>query len=227
MGGTENSSGRAGLVPDGAEPRRGSPGGKIHGGAPRDGAEPAARQALNCAYAAHYCSLLRLAALLTGDVTAAESVTAAAFAALYRAPGGARTGNRTLLYLRREVVTRSRHPARHRRGQHHSSQHHRSQHHSSQHHRGELDAGPQHGARQDQSRANRGFERAPVVVALRALSPAEREAVVLTLYLHLTEREAAAVTGSSQALLRRRLAAAMPRLRAGLAGTAAADRAAS
>jgi DNA-directed RNA polymerase specialized sigma24 family protein len=217
MGGTENSSGRAGLVPDGAEPRRGSPGGNVRGGAPRDGAGPAVRQALTCAYAAYYCSLLRLAALLTGDVTAAESVTAEAFAALYRAPGGARTGNRTLLYLRREVVTRSRHPARHRRGQHHSSQH----------HRGDLDAGPQHWARQDRPRPNRGFERTPVVVALRALSPAEREAVVLTLYLHLTEREAAAVTGSGQAVLRRRLAAAMPRLRAGLAGMAAADRAAS
>ncbi len=201
--------------------RAGAPRGEhVRGGAPRDGAGPAVRQALTCAYAAYYCSLLRLAALLTGDVTAAESVTAEAFAALYRAPGGARTGNRTLLYLRREVVTRSRHPARHRRGQHHGS-------YAGQHHRGDLDAGPQHGARQDRPRPNRGFERTPVVVALRALSPAEREAVVLTLYLHLTEREAAAVTGSSQAVLRRRLAAAMPRLRAGLAGMAAADRAAS
>jgi DNA-directed RNA polymerase specialized sigma24 family protein len=202
MGGTENSSGRTGLTPDRAEPRRGSPGG-TNGGAPRGSAEPAARQALTCAYAAYYTSLLRLAALLTGDVAVAESVTADAFAALYRAPAGARTGDRTLLLLRRQVVARSRHAAR---------RHHRGQH---------------HGGQRDRSAAAREFERTPVVVALGALLTAEREAAVLTLYLHLTERQAAAITQTSRAVVRRRLAAAMPRLRAGLAGTATADRAAS
>jgi DNA-directed RNA polymerase specialized sigma24 family protein len=50
-------------------------------------------------------------------------------------------------------------------------------------------------------------------VALAALPPAQREAVVLTLYLNLTEEQAAAVMRVSQAALRRHLAAAKSALR--------------
>jgi DNA-directed RNA polymerase specialized sigma24 family protein len=55
------------------------------------------------------------------------------------------------------------------------------------------------------------------VLALRALRSSQREAVVLTLYLDLSEEEAAAITGASQAALRRALASAVRTLRAELA----------
>ena len=57
------------------------------------------------------------------------------------------------------------------------------------------------------------FERSAVVLALAALPPAQREAVVLTHYLNLTDEQAAAVMRVSQAALRRHLAAAKSALR--------------
>ena len=59
-----------------------------------------------------------------------------------------------------------------------------------------------------------------MVQALRALPAGQREAVVLTLYLDLTDEEAAAAMCVSRAALRRYLAAAMAALRAALPGTA-------
>jgi DNA-directed RNA polymerase specialized sigma24 family protein len=58
------------------------------------------------------------------------------------------------------------------------------------------------------------FESSAVVLALAALPPAQREAVVLTLYLGLTEEQAAAAMRVSHAALRRHLAAARTALRA-------------
>jgi DNA-directed RNA polymerase specialized sigma24 family protein len=55
-----------------------------------------------------------------------------------------------------------------------------------------------------------------VVQALQGLRIGEREAVVLTLYLDLTDRQAAAAAGVSQAALRRNLADGVVAMRAPL-----------
>ena len=52
-----------------------------------------------------------------------------------------------------------------------------------------------------------------MVLALRALSAGQREAVVLKFYLDLTDEQAAAAMRLSQATLRRHLAAAQAALR--------------
>jgi DNA-directed RNA polymerase specialized sigma24 family protein len=52
-----------------------------------------------------------------------------------------------------------------------------------------------------------------VVLALRALSAGQREAVVLKFYLDLTDEQAAAAMRLSRAALRRHLAAARAALR--------------
>ena len=57
-----------------------------------------------------------------------------------------------------------------------------------------------------------------MVLALRSLSAAQREAVVLTVYLDLTHEQAAAAMRVSQAALRRHLAAASTALHAALPG---------
>jgi DNA-directed RNA polymerase specialized sigma24 family protein len=57
------------------------------------------------------------------------------------------------------------------------------------------------------------FENSAVVLALRTLSAGQREAVVLKLYLDLTDEQAAAAMRLSQAALRRHLAAAQAALR--------------
>jgi len=62
----------------------------------------------------------------------------------------------------------------------------------------------------------RGFASLPVVLGLMKLRPAQREAVVLTGYLDLTEWQAAAAAGVSEKALRRDLDTAMQMLRTGL-----------
>jgi DNA-directed RNA polymerase specialized sigma24 family protein len=52
------------------------------------------------------------------------------------------------------------------------------------------------------------FENSAVVLALRALSAGQREAVVLKFYLDLTDEQAAAAMRLSRTALRRHLAAA-------------------
>lgn len=79
MGGADNSSGRAGLTTDGAEPRRGSRGEQYKGEPLRDGAEPAVRQALTCAYATKDSSVLELEGLPCGPPPIATSATGASW----------------------------------------------------------------------------------------------------------------------------------------------------
>jgi RNA polymerase sigma-70 factor (ECF subfamily) len=63
-----------------------------------------------------------------------------------------------------------------------------------------------------------GPEYSPVTQALRGLPAGQREAIVLTLYLNLTDEQAAAAMRVSQATLRRRLTEARSALRAALPG---------
>lgn len=65
-------------------------------------------------YASHWSAMVRLAALLTGDRSAAEDVAADAFVALHRNWRGVRDPEAAPGYLRRSVVNGSRSRLRHR-----------------------------------------------------------------------------------------------------------------
>jgi DNA-directed RNA polymerase specialized sigma24 family protein len=201
-----------GLSPSSIAPwhrsRRGASRGTAHGGA-----ESAACQALARLYADHYGSIVRLAALLTGDADCADDVAVDSFVALCSA-GFVKVGDRAVSYLRRQVVIRSRQATRRvRTGDYAEPQ--------------AAGTGPGHSDCPDcsggQSAAG-GFGSLPVVLGLMTLGRAEREAVVLTRYLDLSERQAAAAAGVSEAALRRDLANATEVLRGWLAGSGASPR---
>ena len=67
-----------------------------------------ADRAVAVLYAAHYRPLVRLAALLAGDVAAAEEVVQESFVAMHGGWRGLRDGDRALSYLRQSVVSRCR-----------------------------------------------------------------------------------------------------------------------
>jgi DNA-directed RNA polymerase specialized sigma24 family protein len=136
---------------------------------------PDSRQALDQAYQAHYPSLVRLAALLTGDARLGEQVAEDAFVALFRTVLRIRRPEAELSRLLRLVVLRSR-----------------------------------QAGRLTDNAVNPGsdFAATPVVQALSALPRAQREAVVMMLYVDLTEDQAAAAVGVSRGVLRRNVAQA-------------------
>jgi DNA-directed RNA polymerase specialized sigma24 family protein len=188
-------------------------------GAAESGAGQDAHPTLADVYRTDYQTLFRLAALLTGDTGTAEAVVLDSFADL-RPRKNLQTREGALRCLRRQVVTRSRRAA-HRRRAHGG--------------RGTpagggtgAPAGGGTGApagggtwapvaglsgRAGSQRDSLRFENSAVVLALRALSACQREAVVLMLYLDLTDEQAAAAMRLSQAALRRHLAAAQAALR--------------
>jgi DNA-directed RNA polymerase specialized sigma24 family protein len=138
---------------------------------------PVARQALDRAYQAHYRSLVRLAALLTGDDGIAEQVTQDSFVTWYRSAGRLRRAEADRAALLRLVIVRARRAA-----------------------------GGRAGCPAQTEQTATAFAGMPVVRALAELPHPQREAVVLTLYLELTERQAAAAVGVGQTALRRNLA---------------------
>jgi DNA-directed RNA polymerase specialized sigma24 family protein len=162
--------------------------------------EPAvgeAAQVLADLYHAQYRSLLRLAALLTGDAYCAETVVLDAFVALHRLRKRLRPCDDALPQLRRLLVARSR---------------------VSRHHHPRAGSTPAATAGTpgypDSRQETAGLEYSPVTQALRGLPAGQREAIVLTLYLNLTDEQAAAAMRVSQATLRRRLTEARSALRA-------------
>jgi DNA-directed RNA polymerase specialized sigma24 family protein len=191
-------------APEGATPRlrrrRKSQARAAPGSATRE-----ACPALADLYHAHHQSLTRLAALLTGNPGAAEKVVEDSFVALHRARKTLRPAEDSLAELRRLVVDRSRSAARYRRPA-----------------AGEPAPGPGRRGHAAGPRTEPRFENSAVVLALRALPSAQREAVVLTRYLDLSEEQAAAAMRVSENALRRHLAAARTALRGALArgGTA-------
>src|SRR5215472_12752017 len=65
-------------------------------------------------YRAHYAMLVRVAALLVGDVAAAEDVVQDSFLAMHRAWWRLRDTSKALPYLRSAVINKSRSVLRHR-----------------------------------------------------------------------------------------------------------------
>jgi DNA-directed RNA polymerase specialized sigma24 family protein len=140
-------------------------------------ADTAVRQALESLYYAHYVSMVRLAALLTGDAIVAEEVAADSLAALLAGP---RLPEPALFRLRRQVVIRSRRAARTRRSW-------------------------QPGGCGGAPAAGPVWRSAPVIGLLASPSVSQREAIVLRHYLELSDEETAAVMGASLRAVRRSL----------------------
>jgi DNA-directed RNA polymerase specialized sigma24 family protein len=151
---------------------------------------------LEALYAAYYRPLVRLAALLTTDLLAAEDIAADSLAALLSAAPDrdrSRATDRLQFRLRRHVIMRAREIT-------------------------SMPAGVE-GTLAD-SAASR-WQDSEVVRVLGTLPAGQREAVVLRHYLGLGDREVAALMGESQRAVRRTLTAASdPGIWASVAGPA-------
>jgi RNA polymerase sigma factor (sigma-70 family) len=201
MGEPSTPSGEPGLASVGTASRARRPGAG-HPAAVQSGVEQDVGAVLADLYHAHYRSLCRLAALLTGDIRIAEAVVQDSFVALPRLGRCAPTGGAALPCLRRLVVARSRQAVR-------------------SHRRAGGEQLPAPGGMPDATGSQQQtprFESSAVVLALRSLPASQREAVVLTVYLDLTHEQAAAAMRVSQTALRRYLAAARTALRTSLPG---------
>ena len=142
--------------------------------------QPDADQVITAIYGAEYRSLVRLAAVLVGDVGIAEEVVQDSFVAMYGAWSRLRDRGKALAYLRQRVISRSRSALR----------------------QGMAADGnapvPKPGIMPS---AEQGTitqpERSAVISAMHALSPRQREALMLRFYLDLAERQAASAMGIS------------------------------
>lgn len=130
----------------------------------------------------YYRPLVRLAALLTGDASTAETVACAALGAFRsRSLLGPEPTADAARYLQQQVLLRCRRQQRSR------------------------DVQPLCPPGNEAT----AFALLPVVRALQDLPPRGREAVVLTHYLDLSEQQAALVAGVTLTVLRARLGQAM------------------
>jgi len=149
-------------------------------------------------YDTEYRPLVRMSAVLLGDVGAAEEVVQDSFIAVHAAWRRLRDTEKAVPYLRRSVLSRSRSLLRHR-----------------------IVAGPPRPAREpDRPGAEPGAvtqpERSAVVAALRRLPARQREALVLELYLELPEEEVAAAMKISRGAVQSHTARGKAALRAAL-----------
>jgi RNA polymerase sigma-70 factor (sigma-E family) len=174
------------------------PGGASTSGPPVETAEPGATGAVGELYRAHYQSLVRMAALLVGDLAAAEQVVQDSLVAMHANWRWLKRREKSLAFVRRYVINRSR-----------SVLHHQLS--------GERDAVPPlpqvASAGGD---AGPPLERSPVVAALDRLSRRQREALVLRYYADLSEAETAAAMGISPGAVKSHTARAMAAIREAL-----------
>src|SRR5215469_3137427 len=131
-----------------------------------------ADRAVTALYSTHYRSLVRLAALLLRDVSAAEEVVQDSFVAMHDGWRQLRDSDKALAYLRQSVVNRSRSVLRHR-------------------------VVVDRNAPKPLPDITL-LERSAVVTALRTLPPRQREALALRFYGDLSEAQIAAAMGISK-----------------------------
>ena len=146
-------------------------------------------------YRAHYTALVRLAAVLVGDVATAEDVVQDSFIAMGRAWWRLRDTARALPYLRRSVINRSRSVLRHR-----------------------VVADRQFPALAPvlpsaEDSALAVVQRSSVLAALSTLSFRQREVMVLRYYADLSEAQIAAALGISRGAVKSHIARAKDSLR--------------
>jgi RNA polymerase sigma-70 factor (sigma-E family) len=138
-----------------------------------------AGRALTAMYDAEYRSLVRMSAVMLGDVGSAEEVVQESFIAVHAAWRGLRDMDKAVHYLRRSVLNRSRSVLRHRAVvDRHTPKH-----------EPEMPSAEQ--------AAFALLERSAVVAALRSLPDRQREALVLKFYLDLSEEQVAAAMNIS------------------------------
>jgi len=138
-------------------------------------------------YGLHYPALVRLAALLVPDLATAEDIVQDAFAAVHGRWHVQPDADAALAYLRWSVVHRSR---------------------------SVPPLEPAEGT--DEQASGTGGPGSAVMSALRALSPRQREVVVLRYFADLSEAEIAAATAMSMAAVRDHAAQALSSLQAEL-----------
>ncbi|MGH8893581.1 MAG: SigE family RNA polymerase sigma factor [Actinomycetes bacterium] len=153
-------------------------------------------------YAAHYRSLVRLAALLLRDTAAAEEVVQDSFVAMHGAWRRLADPDRALAYLRQSVVNRARSALRHRS----VVERHRPP--ASPH-----AASAEHGAMV-------ALEHAEVLAALRRLPERQREVLVLRYYADLSEADIADALGISRGAVKSHASRGMAALRTSLEASA-------
>ncbi len=162
----------------------------------------AADSSLAALYLAHYRPLVRVAALLVQDLTAAEEIAQDSFVAAHAAWRRRPDADYALACLYRCVVDRSRAVLRDRMG-----------------------AGPPPADRAAALReASAGLGSSAFIWALWALPPRQREIVVLRYFADLPDTQVAAATGISAAAVRTQTARALSSLQAGLEGPVRAGR---
>lgn len=146
-------------------------------------------------YAAHYRSLVRLAALLLRETAAAEEVVQDSFVAMHGAWRRLSDPDRALAYLRQSVVNRSRSALRHRSVvERHAP-------------------GPAQHAASAEHGAMAALEHAAVLAALRRLPQRQREVLVLRYYADLSEAEIADTIGISRGAVKSHASRGMAALR--------------
>jgi RNA polymerase sigma-70 factor (sigma-E family) len=154
-------------------------------------------------YAAHWRSLVRLAALLTGETASAEEVVADAFVALHRRWPRLADPHAAHAYLRASVVNGSRSVRRHRDVE--------------VRHRqpgSPPPAGPE-------ERAAQADEDARVLTALRRLPRRQQEVLVLRYYADASEAEIADALGVSRGAVKSHAHRGIAALREALSGEVA------
>ena len=152
------------------------------GSAPAEPAHGAADADLAIAamYDTEYRSLVRMSAMLLGDVGSAEEVVQDSFIATRAAWRGLRDFDKGVHYLRRSVMNRSRSVLRHR---------------------AVVDKhapAPEPDMPSAEHAAIARLQRTAVITALRSLPARQREALVLRFYLDLSEEQVAAAMQISQ-----------------------------
>src|SRR5262249_12428525 len=158
-------------------------------------------EALAALYHGHYAALVRTAVLLVGDVATAEDVVQDSYIATYRAWWRLRDTGRALPYLRRAVMNRARSVLRRRAvaGRHPGR------------------PAPDVGSAEEDALAT--LERSSVLAALDALSPRQRQVIVLRYYADLSEAQIADALGVTTGSVKVHATRALDSLRAALRGT--------
>ena len=154
--------------------------------------------AITAIYDAQYRPLVRMSAMLLGDVGTAEEVVQESFIAVHAAWRRLRDIDKAVPYLRRSVLNRSRSILRHR-----------------------MVVDRHMPAREpDMPSAEQGaitqLERSAVIEALRSLPARQREALVLKFYLGLSEEEIAAAMKISTGAVKSHTSRGKAALRAAL-----------
>jgi RNA polymerase sigma-70 factor (sigma-E family) len=166
----------------------------------QDPADPRAwdaDEAVTRLFRAHYRTLVRLAALLTGDPGRAEELAQDAYVELHVRWRQLRDTDKALAYLRQSVVNRSRSTLRHRQV---------SQRYAQSQPPPPAVPSAEHGALEL-------LEHAGMLEALRALPRRQREALILRYYLDLSEAEIAEAMGVSRGAVKSHSARGLSALR--------------